>query len=78
MESGNGVDSVMIKPLTGQLGDPGRERHFFCFFHVHTFYGALAASYSIGRGGLVLTEKATGECGRQANHSPPSGAEIKK
>jgi hypothetical protein len=54
---------------------PDRGRGFFSSPCVQTSSGAHPASYSMGTGGSFPGSKA--RPGRDADHSPPSSAEVK-
>jgi hypothetical protein len=54
---------------------PGRGRGFFSSPCVHTGSGAHPASYLMGTGVFAPGGKA--RPGRDADHSPPSSAEVK-
>jgi hypothetical protein len=54
---------------------PGRGKRFFSTHRVQTGSGAHATSYPIGKGAL---SSGVMRPGREADHSPPSVAEVKK
>jgi hypothetical protein len=47
----------------------------FSFLHLQTDAGVHPTSYTVGTGGSFLGDKAPG---READHSPPASAEVKK
>jgi hypothetical protein len=55
--------------------DPPQEQRIFSVVCVHTGAGAHPISYPVGTGGPFPRSKALPR--RDADHSPPSGAEVK-
>jgi hypothetical protein len=68
------VGIVMGRMLEARGSIPGRGKTFSIFHSVQTNSEAHPASCPMGTGGLSLKVKRPG---REANHSPPSGAEVK-
>jgi len=81
MESGNGVVSVMIKPLTGQLGNQdsilaGKGISFFSSVSRLTLGSNQPLIQLVGVA-WSPQQKQTGSAADKADHSPASGAKIK-
>jgi hypothetical protein len=59
----------------GRSSSPSRVKKFSLLHVVQTCSEAHPASYPMGTGGFFLGGKAAG---READHSPPTNAEVKK
>jgi hypothetical protein len=68
---GNSVSIVSDYGLDGRGSIPGGAKDFSSSFCVQTGSGAHLASYPMG------TERGKARPGRDADHSPPSNAEVK-
>jgi hypothetical protein len=82
MESGNGVVSVMITPLTGQPGNQdsileGKDISFVSSVSRLTLGSNQPLIQLVGVA-RSSQEKQPGSDADKADHSPPSGAKIKK
>jgi hypothetical protein len=60
--------------MNDQCSIPGRSTGFFLQHHVQTCSGAHPASYPTGTGALSVGAK---RLGCEADHTPPSSAEVK-
>jgi hypothetical protein len=76
LEPGSSVSIVSDHGLDGRGSIPDRGRGFFLQPLVQTSSGAHPVSYTISTGGFFPGGKAWP--GRDADHSPPSSAEVKK
>jgi hypothetical protein len=68
--TGNGLDDQ-----GGGSSSPGRVKNFSLLHIVQTDSGVHPTSYKMGTGGSFPGVKLQG---READHSPPTGAEVKK
>jgi hypothetical protein len=75
---GSQLNQYSVWLRTGWPGDrrsiPGRSKSFSCNLCVQAVSGAYAASCTMGTGGPFLGSKA--RPGLDADHSPPSSAEV--
>jgi hypothetical protein len=76
MEPGSSASTVSDYGLDGRGSIPDRGRYFSSNLCVQTGSGAHPASCTVGTGGSFPGGKA--RPGRDAGHSPPSSAEVKK
>jgi hypothetical protein len=72
----NSVTIVSHYGLDGRVSIPDRERGFSSNLCVQTGSGVHPTSYTVGTGGSFPRDKA--RPGHDADHSPPSSAEVKK